>query len=88
MIDVSKLFMLSEFSIERALYGDSIVRYPLVTRPDEPVGEPEMSRNTLGFFAHTSRVSAVVFQRRRVEGDKISIDSKVYPCLSYKPGKS
>jgi len=79
VLDVSELFMLSDFSIERALYGDWIVEFPRVYGPGEPVGEPTSRRNTRSFLLHTSRVSAVVIQKRRVEAGEVKIERHVYP---------
>ncbi len=79
VLDVSELFMLSDFSIERALYGDLIGEFSRVSRPDEPVGEMTWRRNTKSFLIHTSRVSAVVIQKRRVEGGEVKIERHVYP---------
>jgi hypothetical protein len=79
VLDVSELLMLSEFSIERALYGDLIVEFPRVNGPGEPVGEMTWRRNTKSFLIHTSRVSAVVIQKRRVEAGEVKIERHVYP---------
>jgi len=43
----------------------------------EPVGEPIARRNNRGFFRQTSRVSAIVIQKRRVEGGRVILE--VYP---------
>src|SRR5258708_440375 len=79
VLDVSELFMLSDFSVERALYGDWLVSFPLVKGPEEPVGETISWRNRRGFLLHTSRVSAVVIQRRSVENEEVKIKRQVYP---------
>jgi hypothetical protein len=79
VLEVSKLFMLSEFSIETALYGDLLVHFQGVSDPSQPVGELTQSHNNRGFLLHTSRVSAVVIQKRRVENGKIENDWYVYP---------
>lgn len=79
VLDVSELLMLSDFSVERALYGDWLVAFPLVKGPEEPVGETISWRNRRGFLLHTSRVSAVVIQRRSVENEEVKIKRQVYP---------
>jgi hypothetical protein len=79
LLDVSKLFMLSDFSIDRALYGDLLVEFARVNGPEEEVGEPTTRRNTRGFLLHTSRVSAVVIQKRKVEAGEVKIERHVYP---------
>ena len=78
-LDVSELFMLSDFSIERALYGDLVVEFARVKSADEAVGEPKWRRNNRGFLLHTSRVSAVVIQKRSVESGEVKIERRVYP---------
>jgi len=78
-LDVSELFMLSDFSVERALYGDWLIGFPLGKGPEEPVGETISWRNRRGFLLHTSRVSAVVIQRRTVENEEVKIKRQVYP---------
>jgi hypothetical protein len=77
VLEVSNAFMLSEFSIETALYGDRLIHFAPVNGPSEPVGEAIESRNKRGFLLHTSRVSAVVIQKRK-EG-KVMNDWYVYP---------
>jgi Holliday junction resolvase-like predicted endonuclease len=79
VLDGSELFMLNDFSIEAALYGDLVVRLTAPTIPGGPIGEPTMHRNGRGLFRLTSRVSAVVIHRRRVEGDQIRNDWQVFP---------
>jgi hypothetical protein len=79
VLEVSELFMASNFSIERALYGDLLVGFPPVKGPEEPVGEAIMSGNKRGFFRLTSRVSAVVIHKRNVENDQIKNEWHVYP---------
>jgi hypothetical protein len=78
VIDCSDLFMLTDFSIDAALYGDLMVHFEPVT-PGQPVGPPIPYRNGRGLFAKTSRVSAVLFHRRFVEGGTIKQDWQVYP---------
>jgi hypothetical protein len=79
VLEVSKLFMLSDFSVERALYGDLTVAFPPVNSPGEPVGEMKEWRSTRGFLLHTSRVSAVVIQKRSVEQGKVTNKWRVFP---------
>jgi hypothetical protein len=79
VLEVSELFMLSEFSVERALYGDLLVSFAPVNGPDELVGEPTSRRNRRGFLLHTSRVSAVVIQKRKVEAGEVKNEWRVYP---------
>ncbi len=79
VLDVSELFVLSDFSVERALYGDLLVGFQPVTGPAEPVGESASWRNNRGFLLHTSRVSAVVIQKRNVENEEVNVKRQVYP---------
>jgi hypothetical protein len=79
VLEVSNAFMLSEFSIENALYGDRLIHFAPVSGPSKPVGEAIESRNKRGFLLHTSRVSAVVIQKRTVEDEKVRNDWYVYP---------
>jgi hypothetical protein len=78
VIDCSDLFMLNDFSISAALYGDLMVRFDPV-EPGKPVGDPIPYRNARGLFAKTSRVSAVLFHRRFVEAGIVQHDWQVYP---------
>ena len=78
VIDCSGLFMLTDFSIDAALYGDLMVHFEPVA-PGQPVGPPIPYRNGRGLFAKTSRVSAVLFHRRFVETGTIKQDWQVYP---------
>jgi hypothetical protein len=78
-LEVSEMFMLSEFSIESALYGDLVIRFQRVAGPHEPVGPEEQSRNNRGFLLHTSRVSAVVIQNRQVQDGEVKNRWRVYP---------
>lgn len=71
--------MLSDFSVDSALYGDLLVEFKPVAGPQEPVGDPIEKRNNRGFFRQTSRVSAIVIQRRVVEGERVRCQRKVYP---------
>jgi hypothetical protein len=79
LLEVSELFMLSEFSIESALYGDLLVEFPRIRGPQEAVGELSTRRNSRGFFGKTSRVSAVVIQKRKVEDAQVKNEWQVYP---------
>ena len=51
MLETSELFMLDDFSVETALYGDLVVEFPAVKSPCEKVGELTARRNTQGFFS-------------------------------------
>lgn len=77
--DVSELFMLSDFSIESALYGDLVVRLIAPSTPGGPIGEPTLFRNGRGFFGKSSRVSAVVFHTRHVAEGKVENRWRVFP---------
>ncbi|HZU30869.1 MAG TPA: hypothetical protein VFB79_07120 [Candidatus Angelobacter sp.] len=79
VFDVSELFMLTDFSVESALYGDLVVTFPASINPGEPIGELGAQRNNRGFFRQTSRVSAVVIHKRVVENATIRHEWKVYP---------
>jgi hypothetical protein len=79
VLEVSELFMLSEFSIKGALYGDLRVDFLPVKGPEEAVGDAITSRNNRGFFGKTSRVSAVVIQKRKVEDGQVKNEWRVYP---------
>jgi hypothetical protein len=79
VLEVSEPFMLSDFSVERALYGDLLVEFPRVKSPGEAVGEMSARRNNRGFLLHTSRVSAIVIQKRKVEDGKVENEWQVYP---------
>lgn len=79
VLEVSNAFMLSDFSIDTALYGDRLIHFAPVSEPSEPVGEAIESRNKRGFLLHTSRVSAVVIQKRKVENGKVMNYWDVYP---------
>jgi len=78
-LEVTEQFMLSDFSVEAALYGDLLVEFKLVNGPHEAIGEPMGRRNNRGFFRKTSRVSAIVIQKRTIEGGQVKCDRKVYP---------
>ena len=79
VFDVSELFMLSDFSIESALYGDLVVRLIAPSTPGGPIGEPTLFRNGRGFFGKSSRVSAVVFHTRHVAEGKVENRWRVFP---------
>lgn len=79
VFDVSEMFMLSDFSIESALYGDLVVRLTAHSTPGGPIGEPTLFRNGRGFFGKSSRVSAVVFHTRHVDQGKIESRWRVFP---------
>lgn len=79
VFDVSELFMLSDFSIESALYGDLVVRLTAPSAPSGPIGEPTLFRNGRGFFGKSSRVSAVVFHTRKLDQGKIENRWRVFP---------
>jgi len=79
LLEGSELFMLNDFAIEAALYGDLVVTITAPATPGGPVGEPTMRRNGRGFFRQTSRASAVVIHRRHVESTGIRSDWQVYP---------
>jgi hypothetical protein len=84
VIECSDLFMLTDFSISAALYGDLMVRFDPVG-PGEPVGDPIPYRNARGLFAKTSRVSAVLFHRRFVAEGEVQHDWQVYPTNRANP---
>lgn len=73
VFDVSELFMLSDFSIVSALYGDLVVRLIAPSTPGAPIGDPTLFRNGRGFFGKSSRVSAVVFHTRHVAEERVQI---------------
>jgi hypothetical protein len=85
VLDVSEQFMLSDFSIETALYGDWEVGPPRVSGPSEPVGDLTVQSNERGFFGLTARVSAVVFHKRIVEQNEINGSWHVYPTNRANP---
>lgn len=84
-LEVSEQFMLSDFSIERALYGDLIVEFPMVNSPAERVGDAELRRNKRGFLLRTSRVSAVVIHTRTIEDGRVNSRWRVYPTNRANP---
>lgn len=78
-LEVSELFMLDDFSVESALYGDLVVQFSAVSKPGEDIGKITARRNNRGFFRQTSRVSAIVIHRRIVEKGQIKNRWQVYP---------
>ncbi|MGA2605963.1 MAG: hypothetical protein ABSD89_05960 [Halobacteriota archaeon] len=79
ILEVSEQFMLSEFTIMSALYGDLEVQFPPVSGPGEPVREMTTKSNERGFFGQTSRVSAIVIHKRMMEDGQIKGSWQVYP---------
>lgn len=79
VLEGSELFMLNDFAIEAALYGDLVVRLTAPATPGSPMGEPTLRRNGRGLFRLTSRVSAVVIHRRRVEEGGIRNEWQIFP---------
>lgn len=79
VFDVSELFMLSDFSIASALYGDLVVRLTAPSTAGGPIGEPTLFRNGRGFFGKSSRVSAVIFHTRHLSEGKIENRWRVFP---------
>jgi hypothetical protein len=79
LMEASELFMLDEFTVESALYGDLVVEFPPVKSADERVGEPTARRNNQGFFRDTSRASAIVMHKRVSEKGEVRNEWKVYP---------
>lgn len=85
VFDASELFMLTDFSVESALYGDLVVTFPATTNPGGPLGELSARRNNRGFFRQTSRVSAVVIHKRVVENSTVRNEWKIYPTNRANP---
>jgi hypothetical protein len=79
LMEASDLFMLDEFTVESALYGDLVVEFPPLGSPGEKVGEPTARRNNQGFFRDTSRASAIVMHKRVAEGGEVKSEWRVYP---------
>jgi hypothetical protein len=75
-LEVTEQFMLSDFSVENALYGDLQVQFKLV---DGEVRNPIQTRKNNGFFRNTSRVSAIVVQTRDVVDGNVVMARRVYP---------
>jgi hypothetical protein len=79
LLEVTEQFLLSDFTIERALYGDLEVSFAPVSGPSEPVGEMTLRSNERGFFGQTGRVSAVVIHTRTFQDAVIQSSWQVYP---------
>jgi len=79
LLEVSEQFMLSDFTVISALYGDLEVGFPQVSNPGEPVGEMITRRNERGFFGLTARVSAIVIHKRVINDSRIMSSWQVYP---------
>jgi hypothetical protein len=79
LLEVSEQFLLSDFTIERALYGDLEVSFAPVSGPSEPVREMTLKSNERGFFGLTARVSAVAIHTRTVKDAEIQSSWHVYP---------
>lgn len=74
VVDVSDLFMLSEFSINTALYGDISVDLS-----GSAAVTATMRQKGNGFFGKTSRVAAVVLHTRSVHKGEVQSVSRVFP---------
>jgi hypothetical protein len=85
ILEVSEQFMLSDFTILGALYGDLEIQFPPVSGPGAPVGEMTVKSNERGFFGQTARVSAVVIQKRTVDTAQIKSSREVYPTNRANP---
>jgi hypothetical protein len=85
VFDATQLFMLTDFSVESALYGDLVVTFPATANPGEPIGELSAQRNNRGFFRQTSRVSAVVIHKKAVENSTVRSEWTVYPTNRANP---
>jgi hypothetical protein len=85
VFDVTELFMLTDFSVASALYGDLLVTLSAAANPGDPVPEPTARRNNRGFFRQTSRVSAVVIHKRVVEHPTVRSEWRVYPTNRANP---
>jgi hypothetical protein len=79
IFEVSEQFMLSDFTIMSALYGDLEVQFPPVSGPGEPAGEMTTKSNERGFFGQTARVSAIVIHKRVIEEGQMKSSWQVYP---------
>lgn len=79
VLEVSEQFMLSDFTIMSALYGDLEVHFPPVSGPGQTVGELIAKSNERGFFGQTARVSAIVIHARTIEGSNMENIWRVYP---------
>jgi hypothetical protein len=85
VFDVTELFMLTDFSVESALYGDLLVTFSAPANSGDPIPEPTARRNNRGFFRQTSRVSAVVIHKRVVQNSTVRSEWKVYPTNRANP---
>jgi hypothetical protein len=85
VFDATELFMLTDFSVESALYGDLVVTFSAPANPGEPPEELNALRNNRGFFRQTSRVSAVVIHKRVVENSTVRSEWKIYPTNRVDP---
>jgi hypothetical protein len=79
VLEGSELFMLDDFAIESALYGDLVVTLTAPVNPGAPLEQVSARRNNRGLFRQTSRVSAVVVHKRHVEDAIVSNEWQVYP---------
>ena len=79
LLEVSEQFLLSDFTITCALYGDLEISFPPVSSPSEPVGETTVKSNERGFFGLTARVSVVVIHTRTLKEGEIKSSWQVYP---------
>jgi hypothetical protein len=84
VFDATELFMLTDFSVESALYGDLVVTFSPVNLGEHPE-ELSAQRNNRGFFRQTSRVSAVVIHKRVVENLTVRSEWRVYPTNRANP---
>ncbi|MBZ5505153.1 MAG: hypothetical protein LAO78_06680 [Acidobacteriia bacterium] len=85
VLEVSEQFMLSEFTIISALYGDVVVQFPPTSGSGESMGQLTAKNNECGFFGMTSRVSAVVIHTRVFEPGQIKSSWQVYPTNRANP---
>lgn len=85
LLEVTEQFLLSDFTIERALYGDLEVSFVPVSGPSEPVGEMTLRSNQRGFFGQTARVSAVVIHTRTLKDAEVQSSWHVYPTNRANP---
>jgi hypothetical protein len=85
VFDVTELFMLTDFSVESALYGDLVVNFSATDNLGESHEGFSAQRNNRGFFRQTSRVSAVVIHKRVVENSIVKSEWKIYPTNRANP---
>jgi hypothetical protein len=76
LLEISDLgrLMVDEFTLAAALYGDLQMRIRA-----EPGFLHDMSRKPNGFFMGTTRVSAVVVEQVKIDGDRVSASRQVFP---------